>query len=153
MHPWETGYTAVIAGVTAQRYGTFWRIPDNLFEIRLCYLLLPLGLETKNYLIGAAAAGSASEVSTQDPRCRDLAVGGGGGERPSTLITQMSWALIHWFWGWYFTARDGLEELDYHVQQEFSCIWYPTEITSPMNYGRDVFQPFRPILEVIFQHA
>ena len=67
-------FTAVLAGSNStQQYGT-WRINDNLFDLRLCKLLFLLGLETKNYLIGAAAAGSASEVSTQDPRCKDLAV-------------------------------------------------------------------------------
>ena len=153
MHTWEKVNMWEVARSNCATSCYFLWIPGYLFDLRRCNLLITSGLATENNFIGAAAACSASEVSAQDPRCRDLAMGGGGGERPSTLIAQMSWTLILWFWGWYFTARDGLEELDYHVQQEFSCIWYPAEITSPMYYGRDILQPFRPILEVIFLHA
>ena len=96
-----------------------------------------MGLDTENYFIGAAAACSASKVSAQDPRCRDRAMGGGGGEQPSALIAQMSWAFYLWCWGWYAAAQDVLQEFDYHVHQEFSCIWYPIKVTTPLYDGRD----------------
>ena len=66
-----------------------------------------LGWEIKDYFIGAAAAGKASEVSTQDPRCRDLAEGGGEGEMAALLIFQLGWALIcSSRWEWVVVAQD-----------------------------------------------
>jgi len=96
---------------------------------------VPHGGGVKDYSVGAAAAGRASEVSTQDPRCRDLAAGEGGGEGASILISRLCWALFPWLWEWFINARDSLEKFYYHVQQEFSCIWHSAGNASPLYNG------------------